>query len=463
MASDPKSRGVLARLVAPATRLVWVWMALFGFVGQQISWAGGPASGLFAPGNTTEEAIEQEEEDPDYLRLADEHLQAGEFLQAISAYQLALIEDPQDHVAWFGLAMAQYEAGQVQEAIGSYKEALQRNPALWQAEMNLGVIWFNQKNFGQALTHFERAQTLSPQSWRPFFLAGETHLLQDNLPAAEASFKQALDLTEAGAERAAIHPALVSIYLSKKDYSSAAKHLMASRPFSKDIRENDRQLASLYLEMGQKQKALEYLDRLATDPSADPELHETIGWIRVDQNDYAGGIKSLRIALERQPDAKRREELCLELAKLHVRLEQIEEARAVLEKGASGSANPELHFMLGSLYLHTNQWEPAKRSLAQALHLNSDCVECYGKLGAIYMKQEDFGRAIPLLSRYRDLKPEKAMTYFYLGVAYDRLRRYRKAVPEYEKFLEMDQGKHDRESFQVRQRVKGLKKRVGGR
>ena len=55
------------------------------------------------------------------------------------------------------------------------------------------------------------------------------------------------------------------------------------------------------------------------------------------------------------------------------------------------------------------------------------------------------------------------MTYFYLGVAYDRLRHYGKAIPPYEKFLELDQGRHDRESFQVRQRLKGLKKRAGSR
>ena len=434
-------------------------MALFWFVGQQVSWAGGPASVR----DTTQGVIELEEGDPDYLSLAEQYFQAGEFLQAISAYQLALIEDPQDHMAWFGLGMAQYEAGQVQEAVGSYKKALQRNPDLWEAEMNLGVIWFNQKNFDQALTHFERAQTLIPESWRPFFLAGRANLLLDNLTAAEVGFKQALELTEEGAESKEIHQALVTVYLRKKDYSSAARQLVASRPFSKDLRESDRQLASLYLEMGQDQKALAYLERLAADPSAGPDLHETIGWIRVDQEDFAGAVQSLAIARERQQDPKRREDLSLEIAKLHVRLEQIDEAIAVLEEGSSGSANPELYFTLGSLYMHARQWESAKRFLAQSLHLDSDCVECYGKLGAIYMKEEDFGRAIPLLSHYRDLKPEMVMTYFYLGVAYDKLRHYRKAIPLYEKFLELDQGKHDRESFQVRQRVKGLKKRRGGR
>ena len=456
-------------VLAPVTAagLICLWAILVGWVLAADSRAGGPATERPGPGEAAGEAageaIEPEEAELDYLSLAEGHRQAGEYLQAISAYQLALIEDPHNSVAWFGLGLCQYEAGQVQEAIDAYKEALRREPDLWQAEMNLGVIWFNRKNPGQALTHFERAQSLSPENWRPFFLAGEVHRLRDNLAEAEASYKRALDLTQAGDGQAEIHAALVSVYLGKKDYAGAARQVMASRPYATDLEASDRQLAVLYLEMGQEEKALVYLERLAADPSTGPELHETIGWMRVDRKDYDRGIQSLEIALERQPDPKRREELSLEIAKLHIRLEQFDEAVAQLEEGLPGSANPERYFLLGSLYLQASQWEPARKRLAQALHLDADCAECYNKLAAIYLKQEDFGRAIPLLDRYREMKPDQAMTYFFLGVAYDRLRHYRKAIPLYEKFLELDQGRHDRESFQARQRMKGLKKRAGVR
>ncbi len=448
---------------APGAVLFCLWAIPAAWVFPVDSSAGGPPSDPPVPGRAAEETIEPEEAEPDYLGLAERHRQAEEYLQAISAYQLALIEDPRNSVAWFGLGLSQYEAGQVQEAIGSYKEALKSDPDLWEAEMNLGVIWFNRKNPGQALVHFERAQALSPGSWRPFFLAGEVHRLQDNLPEAEAGYKRALDLTQAGDEQALIRTALVSVHLGKKDYAGAARQVMASRPHATDMEASDRQLAALYLEMGQEEKALPYLERLAADPSAGPELHETIGWMRVDRKDYDRGIRSLEIALERQPDPARREKLSLQIAKLHVRLEQFDEAVARLEQGLPASVNPERYFLLGSLHLQAGRLEPAGKRLAQALHLDADCAQCYNKLAAIYLKQEDFGRAVPLLDRYRELQPEEAMTYFYLGVAYDRLRHYRKAIPLYEKFLELDQGRHDRESFQVRQRVKGLKKRAGRR
>ena len=463
MAKATHGKGSSSPRPARLAELLCLWAILGGWVLAADSGAGGRASDGPPSGAAAEPRAEPEEAEPDYLGLAEGHRQAGEYLQAISAYQLALIEDPENAVAWFGLGLSQYEAGQVQEAIGSYKEALKNDPDLWEAEMNLGVIWFNRKNPGQALIHFERAQVLSPESWRPFFLAGEVHRLRDDLPEAEAGYKRALDLNRTGEEQADIHQALVSVYLGKRDYAAAARQVMASRPHATDLEASDRQLAALYLEMGQEERALPYLERMAADPSTGPELHETIGWMRVDREEYDRGIQSLEIALERQQDPKQREELSLRIAKLHIRLEQFDEAVALLEKGLPGSVNPERYFLLGSLHLQAGRLEPAGKRLAQALHLDADCAQCYNKLAAIFLKREDFGRAIPLLERFRELQPEEAMTYFYLGVAYDRLRHYGKAIPPYEKFLELDQGRHDRESFQVRQRLKGLKKRVGRR
>ena len=462
MTPDSESPGRPALQRAPLAGLACLWTILLGGMPAADSWAGEPASESHAP-EEARETPEPDEGELDYLGLAEVHRQAEEYLQAISAYQLALIEDPHNPAAWFGLGLSQYEAGQVQEAIGSYKKALENDSDLWEAEMNLGVIWFNLKNPAQALTHFERAQALSPESWRPFYLAGEIYGLRDDLAEAEASYKRALELSRAGAEQAAIHESLVSVYLANKDFAGAARQVLASRPHSTDLEASDRRLAALYLEMGREDKALVYLERLAADPSAGPELQETIGWMRVDRKDYDRGIRSLEIALERQPDPARREDLSLRIAKLHIRLEQFDEAAALLEKGLPGSVDPERYYLLGSLHLQAGRWEPAGKRLAQALHLDADCAQCYNKLAAISLKREDFGRAIPLLDRYREMQPEEAMTYFYLGVAYDRLRHYRKAIPLYEKFLELDQGRHDRESFQVRQRLKGLKKRAGGR
>ena len=264
-------------------------------------------------------------------------------------------------MAWFGLGLSQYEAGQVQEAIGSYKEALKNDPDLWEAEMNLGVIWFKPQEHGSGPHPFLSApRVLSPESWRPFFLAGEVHRLRDDLPEAEAGYKRALDLNRTGEEQADIHQALVSVYLGKRDYAAAARQVMASRPHATDLEASDRQLAALYLEMGQEERALPYLERMAADPSTGAGIARD-HWLDAGGS---GGIRpgaSSRLKSHwsgsRIPSSG--EELSLRIAKLHIRLEQFDEAVAVLEKGLPGSVNPERYFLLGSLHLQAGRLEPA--------------------------------------------------------------------------------------------------------
>ena len=393
------------------------------------------------------------EENPlSYLALGDQHRESKEFLEAISAYQLALIEDPQNQMARFGLAMVQYEVGETQEAIQTYKKLLEINPGLWQAEMNLGIIWLN---------HFKNALDLSPQNSRLLFLTGQVYLLQKDLDSAESSLVKALAYSEQGTEKIEIRSMLISIYMKKKNFTKAAQYLVKSRLSAKDKQKVDRQLAGIFLDLNQKKEALTYLENLANEPSAGPDVHEVIGRIKVEEKDYLGGIESLEIALKKRSDPVRRDDLYLELANLHFQLNQVSEAIDILEKAAKTSPNWEIHYTLGSLYLHDRKWNYAKRSLGDSLKLNSECGECYAKLGAIYMEQGDFGRVIPLLSRYKELKPENVMTYFHLGIAYDKLRKYEEAVQVYEQFLEIDKGRHDRETFQVSQRLKLLRKRVG--
>ena len=444
--------------ITKTKRLVWLITVIIFFLAELV----------IVPANPNIELDEKEssgvEEDTlSYLSLGDQHREAKEFLEAISAYQLALIEDPQNQMARFELAMVQYKVGETQEAIQSYKKVLQINPTLWQAEMNLGIIWLNQKNLAQALDHFKRALVLNPKHSGLLFLAGQVYLLQEDSDAAEDSFIEALEHSKKDTEKVEIHPMLVSIYMKKKDYMRAAQHLVKSRPSAKNKQKVDRQLAGILLDLNQGEEALHYLENLANQPSTGPDVHEVIGRIKVEKKDYLGGIKSLEIALKKQLDPVRRDDLYLELSNLHFQLKQINQAINILETAAKSSPNWEIHYTLGSLYLHDRKWNYAKRSLGNGLRLNPECVECYAKLGAIYMEQGDFGRVIPLLSRYRDFNPENVMTYFNLGIAYDKLRKYEEAVEVYEKFLEIDKGRHDRESFQVRQRLELLKKRIGKR
>jgi len=74
------------------------------------------------------------------------------------------------------------------------------------------------------------------------------------------------------------------------------------------------------------------------------------------------------------------------------------------------------------------------------------------------MLTEKYPEAIVAFSKFREARPEVHGTYFQLGLAYDHLKDIPNAMSNYQKFLELDQGKSDVESFQSRERLKVLRK-----
>ena len=105
-------------------------------------------------------------------------------------------------------------------------------------------------------------------------------------------------------------------------------------------------------------------------------------------------------------------------------------------------------------------FDPALQSFLRALQLNPGCVDCYSNLGSVFMLQEKYPQAIQAFSQFKMARPEVAGTYFYLGIAFDKLNDFANAFEHYQKFLELDQGKSDKQSFQARERMKVLEKKL---
>ena len=74
------------------------------------------------------------------------------------------------------------------------------------------------------------------------------------------------------------------------------------------------------------------------------------------------------------------------------------------------------------------------------------------------MLAEKYPEAIVTFLKFKEARPGIPGTYFYLGLAYDNLKDIPNAMSNYQKFLELDQGKNDVQDFQARERLKVLKK-----
>jgi tetratricopeptide (TPR) repeat protein len=234
--------------------------------------------------------------------------------------------------------------------------------------------------------------------------------------------------------------------------------LLAARHLQGQTVTVDLDLAQLYYETGQTEKALELLK--SANQSDDPEIHELMGRILIAKKDNDQAIQSFELALKSQKDPERRRNLALDLAQLYQQQGRTQDAISLVDTIAKSSDDPRIHFTLGTLHLHDRQFEPARQEFLRALQLKPDYVECYSNLGSVFLLEEKYPAAVEALGRFKALRPQVAGTYFYLGIAYDKLDDYPNAWAHYEKFLELDQGKTDKQGFQARERMKVLEKKI---
>jgi tetratricopeptide (TPR) repeat protein len=395
---------------------------------------------------------------PSHFEKAESLLKEGKFVEAISEYKISLEDHPANEAAYFGMALAQTQSGSVKEAVLSYEAALKINPRLWEAETNLGTLLMNQQKFEQALPHFQKALELNPKNFQAaFFAAKALEFMSRWKEAAEAALK-ALPLADDSAAKFDVHASLGTIYLKAGSLEEAERHLGAARQYGSDLA-IDVELARLYFQKNEFAKSAELLEPLALKHPDDASIQELLGrvWLRSGSSEAA--IGALERALQHQTDAQLRQGLTLELAQAYQKLNQPDKAIALLQPVASQSNDASIHFHLGTLYLQKRSLDLASQSFLKALQLKPDCVECYSNLGSVFMLQENYPEAITAFSRFKSVRPDAAGAYFYLGIAFDKLDAVENALLHYRRFLELDQGKSDKQSFQARERIKVLEKR----
>ncbi len=115
------------------------------------------------------------------------HAQAGEFPEAIAAYQAALELKPDYVSAMTNLGVAYYNNGQLDEAVAEYQKALEVAPDDAAVHSNLAAAYVQQGKLEEALSAYTRAVELEPALSQAYFGLGVVYLqLAQNEDAIEA-------------------------------------------------------------------------------------------------------------------------------------------------------------------------------------------------------------------------------------------------------------------------------------
>ena len=131
------------------------------------------------------------------FQLGNTHYEAGQWVQAIAAYQKAIELDPNYQAAYANLGVTYYQQQQFDLAASQYEKALELNPEDGDVAYNLGVLYLQQSLsqggqpnldlLNQAIAQLQTASEMSPELAEPYFSLGVAYFsLNQNAEAIQA-------------------------------------------------------------------------------------------------------------------------------------------------------------------------------------------------------------------------------------------------------------------------------------
>jgi len=397
-----------------------------------------------------------EETDPlaPLLQQAQDAMDKGNYADAIDPLKKYIAERPDYSYAHFQLGYAYSELKRWDDAQAEYERTITLDPHMAEAYLNLGIVLM-ESNPLAAADAFRQAADLQPAQSRPRFLYGLALERAGKHDAAINQFRAALALSPKDFD---IHLALARALLALKRLPEAEMEFRAATAIKPDDVAAALGLAQT-LEAQQKyQAAADELDaylKLRPDDTAE-RVSRAYDLMQINQFDKAiAELDRAETAAPPRPDSRKMR------AGIYMQQNRWQEASAALELAIPISPNDEeLYAWLGHCQLELHDYKDSVDNLNKALQLNPAAVDpLRDMVDALYLGKNYTAtlQALDLLSQREPLKP---IAWFVRATCYDTLDQKADAVAAYQKYLDLDQGRHDTQDFQAQQRILALQRQL---
>jgi tetratricopeptide (TPR) repeat protein len=389
----------------------------------------------------------------DFLADGVKALDAKQYDAAVDSFTKAVAADPKDYAARFQLALAYSLLDKDAEAIAQYRAALELKPGLYEAELNLGISLLRVKDANGALPHLKDAAAQKPSQAQPAFYLARALLDTKQWKEAESVFAAALSL-DGGSAASELGLGEALAYQGRR--TEAEPHLRKAASLDPTYRDSLLQLASLYEEAHQAPEAIALYREFPENPGA----VERIGKLLLDTGHADQAVPALEAVVAKSPTAANR----VALAQAYVKTKQLEKAGPLLRQALEGEPRDfELRMFYGRMLRDQRKFAEAAPQFTAAAQLRPEAVEAWNELVVLWMVAEQYPQALAALDRVRALGAESGIHFYSRAVALDHLHQLKDAVTNYNRFLEMSQGKSPNEEFLARQRVRIIETELGKR
>lgn len=337
-------------------------------------------------------------------------------------------------------------------AIASLKKAIELDPGRVNPHYNLGVLYSYRDDIEPAQQAFEAALAIDSMFSAAHKRLGMIHRQRGFRQKAVDTLEKAVHLTPDDSEALF---ALGLAYRDVRNYEPAVECLERAselNPLSPKIRLN---LANMYMRVGRREEGRALMDEAE-------DLRQRLGGLHTEATPPPGGALSIgtasdhyhlalahsmagriaeaiiefRRSLGINPDQKDANTgLGLMLMEQH----QPESALTYLSRAVElDPQDPVTLMRLGWVHEKMESYAEARSAFEQAVTLDSSLVEAYTSLARLVSIEGEHQRAIELLRRAIELRPDDSRAHFNLGVAFVNSGDYSQAAKAYEQVIEIN-------------------------
>jgi superkiller protein 3 len=164
---------------------------------HEFIWPNGSSDAVYSADGqkALEQAIALNGEDPRYhYYLGAIYAKAGDYSQAIAAWQSAIELDPRYAAPHNGLGNVYKDQNKLDEAIAAYQIAIQLDPKDASHHNGLGIVYSDQGKLDEAIAAYQRAIELDPKGALAYSNLGWAYLLKADLTQAKDKFEESINL-----------------------------------------------------------------------------------------------------------------------------------------------------------------------------------------------------------------------------------------------------------------------------
>lgn len=347
-------------------------------------------------------------------------LQTRDYAGAVSSFQKAVVVHR--HVpTMFLLGLSLYHTNDLELALSHLQRALEIDPSYHRARVLLAAVHLRKQRVDAAVEEAQKVLREDERNAAACSLLGSAYLAKGMVAEALAQFNRALEIDPRAAD-VRIRKGLVS--MRSGSLREAESELVKAVQIEPELIDSRIILASYYFRQREYGKAVDTLTAGLTGGPSDAVLYTLIAgaWLR--QNELDRAVTTLQKA--RQANPAHRAPAFL-LAQIHTIRGEHDDALRELRSVLSSSPH-DVRALLGTaaIYESLGNDEEARRYYRKARETGA--VEAAVAVAKYFVRKNDPGEAIDVLSDALDDYPSAALLYEQKAALYELQGDYRRAV-----------------------------------